>query len=130
MKNGVKFLILAVVFVLTFSLSIGSAMAEQKESPFKSLIAKIFGFTTKTVHKEVKAVGKGVKKSADVVTEEVKDVGKVVTGDVSKTKDVLVKPVTGTAEMVGTTANEIVTAPIDAAKEVSEKAEEKKEQTK
>lgn len=126
MRNEAKLLVLLFTLMLTFSLSIGSAMAETKESPFKSLVMKMFGFTGKTTEKSVNAVGGGVKKSADIVTQEVKDVGEVATGKGSKVKDVLVKPVTGTTEMVGETVHGIVTAPIEAAKEVGKKKEETK----
>lgn len=116
-----KLFVLSMVVILTLSLAT-SAMAEEKEirSPFKRLILKAMGLAGKTVEKEVKAVGKGVKKAADVVVEEVGGVGELVTGDTSKVKDVLVKPVTGTAEAVGETAHDVITAPIEAAEEVSQ----------
>jgi len=110
--------------ILAFSLSSGVALAEQKGSPFKDLILRIFGYTTKTVEKEVTTVGEGVKKGTDVVTQEVKDVGALATGDTSKTKDVLVNPVTGTTEMVGETAHGVITAPIEAGKELGKTSAE------
>ena len=120
MKHTMKFFVLMVVMILTFSLTTGVAMAEKKGSPFKDLILRMFGYTKKTVEKEVTAIGEGIKKGADVVMEEVKDVGELVTGDTSKVKDVLVKPVTGTTEMVGETAHDVIVAPIEAGKEVAE----------
>lgn len=119
MSNKIRFLAMPLVLVLILVLSTGVAMAE-KSSPFKDLVFKMFGFTKKTVEKEVNTVGKGVKKGADVVVEEVKDVGSLATGDTSKAKDVLVKPVKGTAKVAGETAYGVVNAPIEAGKEVAE----------
>lgn len=114
-----RIFILMLVMVITLSLAAGVARAEEKKtSPFKELVLKAMGLAGKTVEKEVKAVGKGVKKTVDVVVEEVKDVGRLATGDTSKVKDVLVKPVTGTTEAVGETAHDIIKAPIEAADEI------------
>ena len=112
--------VIFLVLVLTLSLTMGVAMAEKKGSPFKRLVLKMFGYTTKTVEKEVTTVGKGIKKSADVVVEEIKDIGELATGDVSKTKDVLVKPVEGAAEVAGETTYGVINAPIEAGKEIAE----------
>ena len=114
-----KLFVLMLVAILALSLTTGVAMAEKKKgSPFKRAVLKMMGLAGKTVEKEVKAIGKGVKKTADVVVEEVKDVGKLATGDTSKVKDVLVKPVTGITEAVGETAHDVIVAPIEAAEEV------------
>jgi hypothetical protein len=43
-----------------------------------------------------------------------------MTGDVAKTKDMLEKPITGTAETVGVAAKETISLPIEAAKEPEE----------
>lgn len=118
MKNSIRFFVIPLVLMLTLSLTSGVAMAEKKGSPFKELVLKMFGYTSKTVEKEVNTVGRGIKKSTDVVVEEVKDVGKLATGDASKAKDVLVKPVTGATEAAGETAYGVLNAPIEAGKEV------------
>ena len=110
-----RFFAMFLVLVLTLSFTTGVAMAS---SPFKELCLKIMGVTTKTVEKEVNAVGRGVKKGADVVVEEVKDVGSLVTGDISKTKDVLEKPVRGATAVAGEAAYGVLNAPIEAAEEV------------
>ena len=62
MRNKIRFLVMPLVLVLVFVLSTGVAMAEKKSSPFKELVFKAFGFTKKTVEKEVDTVGKGIKK--------------------------------------------------------------------
>ena len=118
MKNAMRFIILALVVILTISLATGAMAEEKVKSPFKRVFLKMIGLAGKTVEKEVKAVGKGIKKTADVVVEEVKDVGELATGDTSKVKDVLVKPIIGTTEVVGETAHDIIVAPIEAAEEV------------
>lgn len=120
MRNKMRFFATLLVFVLIFSLTTNAVAAEKKGSPFKKMVLKMMGMAKKTVEKEVSAVGRGIKKGADVVVEEVKDVGKLATGDMSKAKDVLVKPVTGTTEMVGKTAYDVINAPIEAGKEVAE----------
>lgn len=102
------------VLVFTISLSAGVATAG---SPFKEMVLKVLGHTSKTVEKEVNTVGRGIKKGADVVAEEAKDIGGLATGD-SEVKDVLVKPVKGAADMAGETAYGVVNAPIEAAEEV------------
>ncbi len=110
--------VLSVLFV--FTLFADAALAKQIKSPFKRLCLKIMGISTKTVEKEVNTVGRGIKKTTDIVVEEGKDVGKLMKGDGSKAKDVLVKPVTGATEVVGETAHGVITAPIEAGKEVYE----------
>jgi predicted component of type VI protein secretion system len=112
-----RMFVMLLVMTLTLSLCAGTAMAG---SPFKEMVLKVLGHTSKTVEKEVNTVGKGVKKTADIVVEEVKDTGKLVTGDGSKVKDVLVKPVQGAAEVTGETAYGVINAPIEAGKKDSE----------
>ena len=51
MSNKVRFLVVPLVLVLVFTLSTGLAMAEKKNSPFKDLDFKAFGFTKKTVER-------------------------------------------------------------------------------
>ena len=119
--SNARFFIILLTVILVFSLTASVATAaEKKGSPFKDLVLRVFGYTKKTVEKEVTTVGEGIKKGADIVVEEVKDVGELVTGDTSKAKDVLVKPITGTTEMVGETAHGVITAPIEAGKEIAE----------
>ena len=108
------------VLVLSVTLLSGTATAEKKSSPFKELCLKAMGLSRKTVEKGVSTVGRGIKKSADIVIEEVKDVGKLATGDASKAKDVLVKPVEGAAEVVGETTYGVINAPIEAGREIAE----------
>ena len=116
MKNVARYAVAILVFALVFSLA-ANAAAEGKKSPFVQAMLKMMGMSKKTVEKEVTAVGRGVKKGADVVVEEVKDVGKLAAGDDSKAKDILVKPVKGTTEMVGQTAHDVIKAPIEAHQE-------------
>lgn len=114
-----RFFTLFLILIMVFSVSVCAEAKEVKSSsPFKSMVLKMFGYTTKTVEKEVNAVGRGIKKGADVVVEEVKDIGGLATGDVSKTKDVLVKPVKGVTETAGETAYDVLNAPIESAEEM------------
>ncbi len=124
MRKQMRGAVLILIAAVTLALVCGVACAEEKGSPFKELVLKIMGYGKKTVdagkrtvEKEVNAVGKGIKKGGDVVVEEAKDVGKLATGDMSKAKDILVKPVKGTTDMVGETAYEAIKAPADATKE-------------
>ena len=82
--------LVAASLVLALILSVATTvMAEDKPgSPFKDFCLKLMGMSKKTVEKEVNAVGRGIKKGADVVVEEVKDVVKLATGDTSKAKDI------------------------------------------
>ena len=121
MKSSMRIFIAVVAFAiaLSFAMSVAEA-AEKKSSPFKNLVYKIFGFSKKTVQKEINAVGTGIKKGADVVVQEGKDVGALMKGDKSKAKDILVKPIKGAVEMVGETGHGVISAPLEAGKEVSE----------
>ena len=113
-----RFFAILLILALTLSLTADVMAADKKSSPFKEMCLKVMGFSKKTVEKEVSAVGRGIKKGADVVVEEVKDVGALVTGDGSKAKDILVKPVKGTTDMVGKTVYDVINAPIEAAEEI------------
>lgn len=120
MSGKVKFFAVLLVSVLAFSFSISTARAEASDkpaSPFKDAIMKMFGYTAKTAEKTVNAVGSGVKKSADMIGQEVQDVGEVATGKGEKVKDVIVNPITESAEAVGETVHGVLTAPIEAGKE-------------
>ena len=119
MKYKIRPLVLLLVAILIFSLAINAEAADKKGSPFKRLCLKAMGLSKKTVEKEVNAIGRGIKKGADVVVQEGKDIGMLVTGDGSKAKDILVNPVKGTTEMVGETTYDVINAPIEAGKEVS-----------
>lgn len=121
MSGRARVFAVLLVSLLAFSFSISTAragMTDKPGSPFKDAVLKIFGYTAKTTEKTVNAVGTGVKKTADVVVNEVKDTGELATGKGSKAKDILVNPVMGTTEAVGETVHGIVTAPIEAAKEM------------
>ena len=111
-----RFFVIMLTLMLTLSFLVGTAMAG---SPFKRLCLKAMGMTTKTVEKEVNVIGKGIKKTTDVVIEEVKDVGKAATGKGS-VEDVLVKPVRGATAVAGEAAYGVLNAPIEAAQEVTE----------
>ena len=108
-----KFFVIMLILMLTLSFLAGTAMAG---SPFKELCLKVMGITTKTVEKEVNVIGRGIKKTTDVVIEEVEDVGKAATGKGS-VKDVLVKPVRGATAVAGEAAYGVLNAPIEAAEE-------------
>ena len=117
MKKMSKCFIYFFAVVLIFSFATIASAKEKSSSPFKNVVLKMMGMSKKTVQKEVNAVGRGIKKGADVVAEEAKDVGKLATGDKSKAKDILVKPVMGATEAVGQTAHDVIKAPIEAAQE-------------
>ena len=113
-----RIFVVLLVLALAISLTADTAMAEKKRGPFAEACLKMMGLSKKTIEKEVNTVGYGIKKGTDVVVEEVKDVGKLATGDASKTKDILVKPVTGATKVAGETAYGVINAPIEATQEV------------
>ena len=112
-----KFFVVLLVLVLTFSLSMSAAIAG---SPFAELCLKVMGASKKTVEKEINTVGRAIKGTADVIVEEGKDVGALLKGDGSKAKDVLVKPVKGATAVAGEAAYGVLNAPIEAGKEIAE----------
>ncbi len=114
-----RILVIVLAAAIVMSLTVGAALAEEQDgNRFMNAVKRFFGATGKTVEKEVNAVGMGVKGTTDVVTEEVKDVGALATGDGSKAKDIVVKPIMGTTEVVGETAHDVINAPIEAGQEV------------
>lgn len=120
MSSKAKLLVMLLVSVLaiSFSMTAKAETADKPSSPFKEAIMKMFGYGAKTTEKAVNAVGAGIKKTGDMVVDEAKDLGEVVTGEGSKVKDVLVNPVTKSAEAAGEAAYGVVNAPIEAGKEV------------
>ncbi len=121
MSSKAKFFAVLLAFALAFSFSIitKAEASDKPGSPFKDAVMKMFGYGAKTTEKTVDAVSSGVKKSADMVGQEVKDIGEVATGKGEKVKDVLVNPITKSAEAVGETVHGVLTAPIEAGKEVT-----------
>jgi len=117
MVRFIRFTACFIVLAFALSFTLCANAGEKKASPFQEMVLKLMGMSQKTVEKEVNAVGRGIKKGADVVVEEAKDLGKLATGDKSKAKDVLVKPVMGATEAVGKTTHDVINAPIEAGEE-------------
>lgn len=114
------------------------AQAPIKDTAVKNFSAKTAAYPVNVVKKATENVAKTGKQGADIVVKTTKKGMDVVAGEVEnvgalpkephKIKDVLVDPITGSAEMTGTTAKEslemtgeaakdVVMLPVDAAKE-------------
>jgi hypothetical protein len=117
----VKVFTAAVCISVAFCIVLGPvALAQQKESgkqQAKKAWQKLFNYPAKVTKESAKAVADTGKKGADTVAETVKTTGEVTSGELDKTKDLVVKPLTGTAETAKTAIEETAKVPIEAAKE-------------
>ena len=83
----------------------------------KSWWQKLFNYPANVTNESVGVVTNTATRTTNVVTKEVKTVGQVTSGDVNKTKDLVVEPLTGTAETAKKAVEETVAVPTNAAKE-------------
>ena len=111
------------VILIVFSVIISASYAEEKETlgaKFKKFWQGLFNYPAKVTEESVDVISDTGKKGTKVVTTEVKRVGEVTSGDVSKTDELIVEPLTGAAETVTSAVEETVEIPVEAAQENSE----------
>jgi len=92
--------------------------AEEKETvgmKFKRFWQGLFNYPAKVTEKSVDVISDTGKKGTAVVTTEVERVGEVTSGDVSKTKELVVEPLTGAAETVKGAVEGAVKIPAESA---------------
>ena len=87
-------------------------------NPVAAFFRGILHWPFKTAGNVVNTAGNTVKDTGTILAKEGVTAGSVVTGQFGQTPKLVTEPVKGTAEMVGSTAKGVVTAPVDAAKEV------------
>ena len=107
------------MYILCFAFTAISYAAE-KESAGKSaknFWQKLFNYPARVAEESAEVVTDAGKDATRVVTTEVKRVGEVTSGDVAKMKELIVEPLTGTAETTVTAVEETVKIPVEAAKE-------------
>ena len=117
---GKRFITVLGVIAIFCLLAASLSWAEGGESVgarFKSFWKNLFKYPARVTEESVDVVSDTARKSTSVVTTEVKRVGEVTSGDVAKTKELIVEPITGTVETVKDTAVDTVKVPIEAAKD-------------
>lgn len=107
------------VFILCFVFTAISYAAEKESAgqKAKKFWQKLFNYPARVTEESAEVVTDAGKGAVKVVTTEVKRVGEVTSGDVAKTKELIVEPLTGTAETAVTAVEETVKIPVEAAKE-------------
>jgi hypothetical protein len=96
------------------------ALAQEKETgkqQAKKAWKKLFNYPANVTKDSAKVVADTGKKGADVVANTVKTTGQVTSGELEKTKDLVVEPLTGTAEAGKSAVENTAKIPIEAAKE-------------
>lgn len=110
--------ILCIIAII--SLIIASASYAEEETfgaKFKRFWQKLFRYPARVTEKSVDVVAETGKKGTKVVTTEVERVGEVTSGELEKTDELIVEPLTGTAETVKGAVEETVKIPFKAAEE-------------
>mgnify|MGYP000870756013 CR=1 FL=1 len=102
-------LTLCMVAAVSFAAEKNMASKESK-NPVKDVVT----YPGKLVVKSAEVVGDTAKSGADVVVNEAKTLGEIATGDVEKTKDAIVDPLTGTAQTAKDAVEGVANAPVDA----------------
>ena len=107
------------VYILCFVVTAISYAAEKKSvgQKAKNFWQKLFNYPARVTEESAEVVTDAGKSATKVVTTEVKRIGEVTSGDVAKTKELIVEPLTGTAETAVTAVEETVKIPVEAAKE-------------
>jgi len=106
---------LAFCFILTGISS--AADTETAGAKAKTFWQKLFNYPANVANESATVVADTTTRSTNVVTKEVKTVGQVTSGDFNKSKDLVVEPLTGTAETAVKAVEGTVKAPVTAAKE-------------
>jgi hypothetical protein len=83
----------------------------------KTFWQKLFNYPADVTNESAKVVADTTQRGTNVVTREVKTVGQVTSGNVKKTKELVVEPLTGTAETTKSAVEGIIKAPVNAAKQ-------------
>ena len=103
------------ILVMALSLMVASAYAAAGDKA-KDFVEKVVTYPAKVTVESAKVVGNTAKGGADIVAKEATTTGQVVTGDVAKTKDLVVDPLTGTAQTAKDTVEGTANVPAVAAK--------------
>ena len=112
---GVVGITLALCFILT---AVGyTAEKESFGTKFKNFWQRLFSYPANVAQESVNVVADTGKRGTQVATKEVKRVGEVTSGDVAKTKELVMEPLTGTAETAKAAVEGVANVPAKAAKE-------------
>jgi hypothetical protein len=98
----------------------GVSMAQEKQTTCekaKTWWQKLFNYPANVTNESAGVVTEAVKGATNVVTKEVKTVGQVTSGSLGKTKDLVVDPVVGTADVTKKAVEGTVAVPANANKE-------------
>ena len=108
-----------VALVLCFIVAGVAAAADNQTTgaKVKTWWQRLFNYPANVTNESVGVVTDTATRGTNVVTKEVKTVGQVTSGDVNKTKDLVVEPLTGTAETAKKAVEGVIAVPTNAAKE-------------
>ncbi len=103
MKKATKRAILTLGIMFLFCFMVGSAQAAgQEDNSFVKFWRGVFQWPFNAAKDSAQAVGETGVKAAETVAQEGKDIGGALTGDKEAAKNLVVNPITGTAETVKT----------------------------
>jgi len=112
-------IMLAVIFTISV-MSASSSYAAGKEG-FGTKVAnfwkKLLEYPSRVLEESASVLADTTKNGITVVTNEVKRVTEVAAGDVAKTKELIIEPITETAETVVKVAEGVINIPYEAAKD-------------
>ena len=78
---------------------------------------RLFNYPAKVAEESATTVAEAGKKGTEVITREVRTLGEVTSGDIAKTKELVIEPITGTAKTAVQAVESTVKIPVVAAKE-------------
>jgi hypothetical protein len=107
------------VIIMSSSISYG-AEKENFGSKIKNFWKNLLSYPARVTEESASVVADTLKSGVGVVTNEIKRVGEVTTGDFAKTKELIIEPITGTAETAVHAAEGVIGIPSEAAKEKTE----------
>ncbi|MFH1790728.1 MAG: hypothetical protein ABH885_01940 [Candidatus Omnitrophota bacterium] len=126
MRKSAGFIVLALVVLMALTVTVAFAATQAKtntasaakpKTGAKETVQKVIQYPANVVKTSVGVVTDTATKTTNVVSGEVKNVGAVATGDMKKTKDLVMDPLTGTAETAKSAVEGTVCMPVNAAKE-------------
>ncbi|PIU41241.1 MAG: hypothetical protein COS99_06455 [Candidatus Omnitrophica bacterium CG07_land_8_20_14_0_80_42_15] len=117
MRKGLISAIAFVAIVAMFTMLMPSIAQAEQGNKVANFFKKVFVYPFTVTKKTAEVAAKTTQKSAEMVVKTGEATAGVATGDLEKTKDLVVEPVKGSFETVGTAVEGSVKMPVEAAQE-------------
>ncbi len=118
-----KKVIIVIAIILSFAFIASTAMCEngkpaEGKKSFTQWLRDVLHYPTKVTNKTSEVVADSAKKTVDTAAQTVDTTTNVLTGEVKEADKIIMTPAQGAADVITETTEGVVTAPVDAAKQL------------